>query len=157
MKSVQRASLDAGKPLPQPETPMEPDKKPRIRILDIKLGDATDFVIDNSFNADIPVPIYCKSCGMLLHADWRYQRLLYRHPKQPNPWCTAPTPYVVSPHGVLEATLRAVLHNAPPDPEETISARLRRWVVAVYVEASSYEQCAIRVEVRKPDDRKSAA
>lgn len=128
----------------------------RIRILDVILGGATEFEIDTDFNAGIRVPIRCRSCGGLLHVDWRLQGLVYRHPKQHVDWYKAPTPFIVSPHAILQAALREVLDNAPPELDKTVFERLRGWISNVYVEAASYERCAIYIELHEERDVRAA-
>lgn len=152
MKSVWRASLRVFNRAchEEPERSERP-ATPKIRILDMLLGDATEFEIDKDFNADVPVPIRCRSCGGLLHVDWRLQRLVYSHPKQNVDWCKAPTPFIVSPHAILEATLRAVLEKAPTEPDKTVYERLRRWIENVYFDPIGYERSLIYVELREPE------
>lgn len=59
------------------------------------------------------------------------------------------------PHAILLA-LRAVLDKVPAEPEETIYSRLKRWVMQVFIEATSYERCAIHVEFRSEIERSAA-
>lgn len=129
--------------------------RPTIRTLDLKLGEAVDFLVDPSFNRELPLQILCRSCGAHLHKDWRYERLTYRHDRQD--WCQAPKLYAVTPHKILQAALRAVLEKAPAEPNETIYARLQKWVMYVNVEARSHDDCAIYVELNDPKDVRRCA
>ena len=128
--------------------------KPNITTLAMNLGDAVDFRIDPNFNQDIPIQIHCRSCGAHLRVDWRYNRLTYHHDRLD--WCQAPRLYAVSPHKVLDAAFKAILEKTPSDPDATIYARLKKWIMYVNVEARSHDDCAIHVQLNAPEDVKAA-
>jgi hypothetical protein len=127
-----------------------------IKTLDLVLGDEVDFEIDKSFNQDLPLQIHCRSCGTHLEADWRYGRLVYRHPRERYDWCRAIKTFVVIPHVILREALRAVLEKAPAEPTEAIRDRLYKWVRAVHVEAVSYDVSLIYVDIIGPEERRAA-
>lgn len=128
--------------------------RPLIKSLSFPIGEALEFDVDPSFNEDAPVQIHCKSCRAHLRVGWRYQRLKYWH--DPMDWRKAPRAFVVSPHRVLQGTLRAVLDKAPSEPHATVYDQLKRWVMFVNVEARSYDDNAIYVELWKEDDVRAA-
>lgn len=138
--------------MPQREHGVSP-QRPRIQNLSITLGDATEFDVDPVFNEELPLQIHCRSCGAHLQAQWRQQTLTYRHPRERFEWCRAPVTFAVPPGIILREALHAVLTKAPAEPDHTIHDRLHRWVIAVYVEATSYNACGIQVDVWKQGDR----
>src|SRR4051812_37990954 len=91
----------------------EDPSRPTIRTLFTNLGEAVDFVVDPSFNEELPLQILCKSCGTHLLGDWRNQRLRYRPPKYRFDWCRAPIVFAVYPDKILDPALRAVVGQTP--------------------------------------------